>query len=209
MRVYVNHNVKTTCKICGKELILSQSKFKKSKDHFCGHECFNIERRRRGVENGTILKLTCDYCKEEFFRQRSKKVFKNNYCNKECRDAAHKFIPEVKVCEYCHKDFLSRRLSDGTVNRFCSSDCFHSYLEEHKKYPDEGTRYPDKICAMAKMLGNAPGTLYRKVVKLKLPDEDLDRIVDPKYRSMKGVIRFTKMLKKNTCKTQLIPSGNH
>jgi len=71
------------CSYCDKAKYISKSKFERNSNFFCnGHyRLWQLSYKNNLRDRATFI---CDYCGEEKERQKAK-IFKNNFCNNECR----------------------------------------------------------------------------------------------------------------------------
>lgn len=135
-------DIKIKCAQCGKDFLRHPSQ-KRIGNNFCNRECLALFRSNiligKNAANwkGGKLKVTCDYCKKEFYKpaQRIKKT-KNNFCSCQCHGlwksansinekSANWRGGELKIkCPQCGKDFYKKpsRIKDAK-NNFCSNEC--------------------------------------------------------------------------------------
>lgn len=85
-----NHNVKTNCVICGKEILRRKSHYDKTKNNYCSYECSNegFSKFYSGKDNPNFLNTytNCSYCGKEIYRKQSElKRRQNFFCSLDCQ----------------------------------------------------------------------------------------------------------------------------
>lgn len=119
------------CEVCGKEIYIRPSHYKREKHHFCSRECFGIWERG---ENNPVWKNNnkkCLYCGKNF----KPKKHSQQFCNMKCMVDYWK-EKRISTCIICGKTFV-RTLSQS--GKFCSRKCadvFHSIETTGVKNPN-------------------------------------------------------------------------
>jgi len=133
------------CEFCGKEVTKGRSEYKKSKRHFCGHECYVKATKGKNHYNYVGLTIQCDYCGENVDTNQFKlNTYKNHFCNMKCHDKYRKeFGPKGKdhpiyksiqvECSNCGKK-LQRVPYD--IKRSDFLYCDRKCMIEHRKLVD-------------------------------------------------------------------------
>lgn len=106
-----NKTVKTTCAVCGKDIIVKKSTFEKSKSkkNFCSHSCAasytNLGREKSQETRVKISKSLLDYNSE------------------------HNEKRPVKICKVCGKEYHYKK---NVSTKLCCSKKCSLYLKTHK-----------------------------------------------------------------------------
>lgn len=146
-------NVKN-CDGCGKEIYVSNYKYRTQKYHFCDKTCYreNIGKYFTGKNNGNYKRVecTCAHCGMKFLRKPSQIRGKKSYCSNTCHTAAiieTPNTPRIRVvcsCDNCGASFERTPAQiSGKKNLYCSMECKDAHAsvlysgENHPCYKPE------------------------------------------------------------------------
>lgn len=121
--------VKTVCKNCGKEFIVTLSVYLTSENHYCTKSCNYTARKGININN-IIGKGKCEECGSTFNIRSNTKS--QRFCNANCKTAFYSKEDRNQVeveCRYCSKKYKKFK---GKVNEnnFCSTECQIKYRYE-------------------------------------------------------------------------------
>ena len=120
------------CDYCGKKIIQPKSQIKKTKNHFCSHECadkFRSERKRKDV--------ICEMCGKTFNIQQSQN---QRFCSCECQNKWQslqvgklnpRYKREIIKCNWCGNEFDEKQYKINNYNNhFCSTKCRQEWYSQ-------------------------------------------------------------------------------
>jgi hypothetical protein len=121
-------NIKTICKACGKEILVTEYNMNYGRGQYCSDECRISDNKREIVHN------KCKQCGIEFIHFIYGKEKYREFCSKECATKSISKESILTTCKQCGKDVIIKgkehhRLQSVHGN-FCNSECMHKYLSE-------------------------------------------------------------------------------
>lgn len=143
------------CDSCGVHGYKKPSQLKRSKNNFCGKECFNKFQNKK-------IEKKCDYCGEIFLKKISQTlVFEHHFCSNDCF-AKFRDKRIEKKCDYENCESIVLLASwqfKKNKNNFCSIECRNKFQDkkedviciecgiEFKKVLSEIKRKPRHFCS--------------------------------------------------------------
>jgi len=121
------------CAACGIEFLvyLYRDKYKKTKQYFCSHDCYNEWQSGSNNPNwnGGLKVFKCENCGNLVERKKHEvKKYKNNYCSPECRIAGSKTLIKTN-CKCCNKEIeRPKRYAEKYQHLFCDRSCRSAWM---------------------------------------------------------------------------------
>lgn len=124
-------SLKSHCKICGKEIVMTPSYLRK----YCSHTCYQ-KAVKLGLYNYVGQKkiknrYVCSFCGKEVIAMKRKKrngeTAEHIFCDRNCYNSFRK-LNSKRNCKYCGKEFEA--LNDKKHAQFCDDTCRRAFFAQ-------------------------------------------------------------------------------